>query len=202
MVTLVKYSILCRANNQLMAVLPSGADKLAAVRCSFAWMLSDSNIASRVKGTDRESKRKAKELRDTRKPGAGAGKEPVQVHFAVLAGDYRCQQGCIYESEAFHTVRVCKCAFLGQWYYEVVLGSNEPMQIGFASRDFALPSDKAGSGVGDKGTAGISWAYDGSRGRKWYNGYTTYNAEVKWKAGDVVGCLLDLNEQTISFSLK
>ncbi|VDM78883.1 unnamed protein product [Strongylus vulgaris] len=81
-------------------------------------------------------------------------------------------------------------AFDGYFEFEILTAGF--MKIGWmdvgASPDIQL-------GLDDRG-----YAFDGYLGRKWHQGAESYGKE--WKIGDVVGCFLDLNDRTISFSLN
>ena len=87
----------------------------------------------------------------------------------------------------------------GKWYYEVELRSSGVMQVGWADQLFKGDSDN-GDGVGDDEH---SWAYDGCRQQKW-NGEIPEDYGAAWTTGDVVGCLLDLDEGggAVSFTLN
>ncbi|KAK6052187.1 SPRY domain protein, partial [Cooperia oncophora] len=77
-------------------------------------------------------------------------------------------------------------------YFEFEILTAGFMKIGWmdvgASPDIQLGHDDRG------------YAFDGYLGRKWHQGAESYGKE--WKIGDVVGCFLDLNDRTISFSLN
>ena len=45
----------------------------------------------------------------------------------------------------------------------------------------------------------LSYAFDGYLAKKWHGQPEPYGKP--WKIGDVVGCFLDLNDKTISFSV-
>ena len=62
---------------------------------------------------------------------------------------------------------------------------------------WAVPSVDADKpiGVNDK-----SFTFDGSTAHKWHNGSEAYGK--RWKTNDVIGCLLDFDEQCISFSVN
>ncbi|KAF3690374.1 E3 ubiquitin-protein ligase RNF123 [Channa argus] len=60
-----------------------------------------------------------------------------------------------------------------------------------------VDDDLLGEGVGDTPD---SYAYDGNRVRKW--NVTTTNYGKSWAAGDIVSCLIDLDEGTITFCLN
>jgi hypothetical protein len=134
----------------------------------------------------------------SKKAKADADNDDVdeRLKMQVLAGPYGSMKGLAYSSPSFDTVRLCKGVFSGKWYYEVHLGEKRNMQIGFALNGFNV-AHSSGDGVGDKGAESRSWAYDGGRQRKWSYGWISYGNNVKWKAGDVVGCLLDLENNQV-----
>lgn len=72
------------------------------------------------------------------------------------------------------------------------------MQLGWADGSFAghCNSDR-GDGCGDGPS---SWAFDGWRRYKWHSTATEWGC--RWKEGDVVGCLVDLDEMIVSFTLN
>lgn len=86
-------------------------------------------------------------------------------------------------------------------YYEVRVVTAGLAQIGWAdmtSQDFH-PNTEEGEGVGDdKG----SYGYDGSRGLKFHGGEEDVYGDSRWKAGDVIGCMYNLQSGEISYSLN
>uniref|UniRef100_A0A8C4XKG5 Ring finger protein 123 n=1 Tax=Falco tinnunculus TaxID=100819 RepID=A0A8C4XKG5_FALTI len=68
------------------------------------------------------------------------------------------------------------------------------MQIGWCTLNCRFNQEE---GVGDTPD---SYAYDGNRVRKW--NVTTTNYGKSWAAGDIVSCLIDLDEGTIAFCLN
>ena len=73
------------------------------------------------------------------------------------------------------------------------------MQLGWADSLFVAEEAK-GSGVGDHRN---SWAYDAWRQKKWNGGASVrYGGAAKWKAGDVVGCCVDVEGGSIKFYLN
>ena len=84
----------------------------------------------------------------------------------------------------------------GKWYYECVLVTAGCIQLGWADSSFAGQADK-GDGCGDGPS---SWAYDGWRRYRWHNNATEWGC--RWQAGDVVGCLVDMDCKEIRFTLN
>lgn len=81
----------------------------------------------------------------------------------------------------------------GKWYYEFEVVTPGYMRVGWA-RVNAEPADELGSGM-------HSYGFDGYLARKWYDG--SFDAFGKqWQQGDTIGCMLDLHDKTISFSLN
>lgn len=83
--------------------------------------------------------------------------------------------------------------FHGKWFYEVEVVTSGLIQIGWIDGYFQGSSDQ-GEGVGDHSH---SWSYDGNRQRRWNSGSSAYGE--KWKAGDIIGCLLDLTTNEMTF---
>jgi len=86
----------------------------------------------------------------------------------------------------------------GKWYYEAVLITAGCLQIGWADSSFSghCQADR-GDGCGDGPS---SWAYDGWRRYRWHSAATEWGC--RWQSGDVVGCLLDMDNKEISFTLN
>ena len=88
------------------------------------------------------------------------------------------------------------CVRTGKWYYEAVLRTAGCMQIGWCDTSFRGDA-QGGDGVGD---GPHSWAYDGWREYKWHDGHAEWGA--RWRPGDVVGCLIDLDGRVMGFTLN
>uniref|UniRef100_A0A668RR79 E3 ubiquitin-protein ligase RNF123 n=1 Tax=Oreochromis aureus TaxID=47969 RepID=A0A668RR79_OREAU len=94
----------------------------------------------------------------------------------------------------FSSIRATTCVYKGKWAYEVLISSQGLMQIGWCTLSCRFNQEE---GVGDTPD---SYAYDGNRVRKW--NVTTTNYGKSWAAGDIVSCLIDLDEGTITFCLN
>ncbi|KAJ3313259.1 hypothetical protein HDV04_002243 [Boothiomyces sp. JEL0838] len=87
----------------------------------------------------------------------------------------------------------------GKWGYEFQLGSAGILQIGWVCSEYT-PKEYGGWGVGDDM---LSYAFDGARVRKWHgrdvdsDGYGE-----EWSFRDVVTCLIDFDNGTISYLLN
>jgi len=92
----------------------------------------------------------------------------------------------------FSSIRANVCVCKGKWMYEVLLGSKGIMQLGWATFKCRFTNEE---GVGDTAD---SYAYDGHRVRKWNVSTGKYGEE--WMAGDIIGCLIDMDEGTIAYT--
>jgi len=100
---------------------------------------------------------------------------------------------------SFESVRATCCARgSGKWYFEVTLFTCGIMQIGWATDRCAYQSEQ-GVGIGDDP---YSFAYDGCRKLLWHDQQNLPTTHPKWKQGDVLGALLDLDKQEMTFSLN
>ncbi|KAI6237110.1 hypothetical protein M3Y95_00230500 [Aphelenchoides besseyi] len=91
-----------------------------------------------------------------------------------------------YRSEATYKVTG------GKWYFEFEVLTQGFMKVGWM--DVSAPPDTR-LGIDDR-----SYGFDGFLVKKWHQGAEQYGRE--WKIGDIVGCFLDLNDRTVSFSLN
>jgi len=105
----------------------------------------------------------------------------------------------------FGSARANRCVTKGTWYFEVELGTSGLHQIGWCTKDCQfLPDEAEGKGVGDDE---FGWAVDLYRGCVWHqmddnNPDRHYAPDVKWKAGDILQCYLDLDKKEMSFGLN
>lgn len=86
----------------------------------------------------------------------------------------------------------------GKWYYEAILETAGCLQIGWADGSFAghCHADR-GDGCGDGPS---SWAFDGWRRYRWHSMATEWGC--RWREGDVIGCLVDMDDHVVSFTLN
>ncbi|XP_049590268.1 E3 ubiquitin-protein ligase RNF123 isoform X2 [Syngnathus scovelli] len=94
----------------------------------------------------------------------------------------------------FSSIRATTCVYKGKWAYEVLISSQGLMQIGWCTLNCRFNQEE---GVGDTPD---SYAYDGNRVRKW--NVVTTNYGKSWAAGDIVSCLIDLDDASIAFCLN
>ncbi|ESO88781.1 hypothetical protein LOTGIDRAFT_234381 [Lottia gigantea] len=91
----------------------------------------------------------------------------------------------------FSTMRANCCVFKGKWIYELWLGSKGVMQLGWCTLNCKFSQEE---GVGDTAD---SYAYDGSRLRKW--NVKTQRYGEQWLTGDVISCAMDCDNGTVTF---
>ncbi|XP_057701167.1 E3 ubiquitin-protein ligase RNF123 isoform X2 [Corythoichthys intestinalis] len=94
----------------------------------------------------------------------------------------------------FSSIRATTCVYKGKWAYEVLISSQGLMQIGWCTLYCRFNQEE---GVGDTPD---SYAYDGNRVRKW--NVVTTNYGKSWAAGDIVSCLIDLDDASVAFCLN
>lgn len=113
--------------------------------------------------------------------------------------------GHVTDKADWATLRACRLVAGGRWYYEVLLGDNTSCHIGYACTDMVIDEVDQGKrqqGLGELGVSGSSWAYDGSKGVKLHKGPLPYAAKTRWKTHDVIGCILDIDAGTISYTIN
>ncbi|CAH1792824.1 unnamed protein product, partial [Owenia fusiformis] len=80
----------------------------------------------------------------------------------------------------------------GKWYYELEVITPGYMRVGYCKVSF-----KPGKELGEDDK---SYGFDGYAAKKWHQGAESYGKQ--WQEGDVIGCLLDITDKTITFSLN
>ncbi|XP_028285731.1 ryanodine receptor 2 [Parambassis ranga] len=80
----------------------------------------------------------------------------------------------------------------GKWYFELEVLTAGEMRVGWA-RPGCLPDKELGSD--DQ-----AFVFDGFKVQRWHQGNEHFGRA--WQTGDVVGCMVDLKEQTMMFTLN
>lgn len=105
---------------------------------------------------------------------------------------------CILSYKGFPSVAASDLVLAhGKWYYEVTLLTSGLMQIGWCNSKFT-GSANTGDGVGDDKH---SFAFDGFRQLLWSCGKAK-RWGLKWKAGDIVCCAVDIDSGVIQYALN
>ncbi|XP_041375315.1 RING finger and SPRY domain-containing protein 1-like [Gigantopelta aegis] len=102
------------------------------------------------------------------------------------------------DASSFESVRCTFQVDSGVWYYEVTIITAGVMQIGWATKDSKFLNHE-GYGIGD---GEFSMAYDGCRQLIWYDADSEAHSHRCWKPGDVLGLLLDVDNQKLIFYLN
>ncbi|XP_028331499.1 ryanodine receptor 2 isoform X4 [Gouania willdenowi] len=97
-------------------------------------------------------------------------------------------------AERFRIFRAEKtyCVNNGKWYFEMEVLTGGEMRVGWA-RPGCLPDRELGSD--DQ-----AFVFDGFKVQRWHQGNEHFGRA--WQPGDVVGCMVDLNELTMMFTLN
>ncbi|XP_043914983.1 ryanodine receptor 2 [Protopterus annectens] len=92
----------------------------------------------------------------------------------------------IFRAEKTYAVKT------GKWYFELEVVTAGDMRVGW-TRPGIRPDRELGSD--DQ-----SFVFDGFKAQRWHQGNEHFGRS--WQAGDVVGCMADMNEHTIMFTLN
>eukprot|EP00076_Gallus_gallus_P034755 XP_025000293.1 ryanodine receptor 1-like [Gallus gallus] len=92
----------------------------------------------------------------------------------------------IFRAERSYAVRT------GKWYFEFEAVTTGEMRVGWA-RPHIRPDVELGADD-------LAYVFNGHRAQRWHVGGEAFGRS--WQAGDVVGCMIDLNESHISFTLN
>ena len=144
--------------------------------------------------TDKDTGDRPKPPRRPQRSGCGPHSSTLQV----LGGEALVEGNRVTASSHFPTIRLSHFAvgigsFEKRMYYEVTLLTGGLMQLGWAGSGFQC-SPTRGQGVGDHIH---SWAFDGFRQKRWCVSSAPYGK--RWRAGDVIGVLLDARLQEMRF---
>ncbi|KAG9346042.1 hypothetical protein JZ751_007858 [Albula glossodonta] len=80
----------------------------------------------------------------------------------------------------------------GKWYFEFEVVTAGEMRVGWA-RPGCLPDQELGSDE-------QAFVFDGFKAQRWHQGNEHFGRS--WQPGDVVGCMVDMNEHTMMFTLN
>ncbi|NXX75670.1 RYR2 protein, partial [Urocolius indicus] len=92
----------------------------------------------------------------------------------------------IFRTEKTYAVKA------GKWYFEFEAVTAGDMRVGW-TRPGCLPDQELGSDE-------EAFVFDGFKAQKWHQGNEHFGRS--WLAGDVVGCMVDMNEHTMMFTLN
>uniref|UniRef100_A0A452GAX0 Ryanodine receptor 2 n=1 Tax=Capra hircus TaxID=9925 RepID=A0A452GAX0_CAPHI len=92
----------------------------------------------------------------------------------------------IFRAEKTYAVKA------GRWYFEFEAITSGDMRVGW-SRPGCQPDQELGSDE-------RAFAFDGFKAQRWHQGNEHYGRS--WQAGDVVGCMVDMTEHTMMFTLN
>uniref|UniRef100_A0A8D2QHQ9 Ryanodine receptor 2 n=1 Tax=Zonotrichia albicollis TaxID=44394 RepID=A0A8D2QHQ9_ZONAL len=92
----------------------------------------------------------------------------------------------IFRTEKTYAVKT------GKWYFEFEAVTAGDMRVGW-TRPGCLPDQELGSDE-------EAFVFDGFKAQRWHQGNEHFGRS--WLAGDVVGCMVDMNEHTMMFTLN
>uniref|UniRef100_A0A8C4L8H4 Ryanodine receptor 2 n=1 Tax=Equus asinus asinus TaxID=83772 RepID=A0A8C4L8H4_EQUAS len=135
---------------------------------------------------DRTKKSNKDSLREAVRTLLGYGynlEAPDQDH-GILEGQR--ERFRIFRAEKTYAVKA------GRWYFEFEAVTAGDMRVGW-SRPGCQPDQELGSDE-------RAFAFDGFKAQRWHQGNEHYGRS--WQAGDVVGCMVDMTEHTMMFTLN
>uniref|UniRef100_A0A8C4VCD0 Ryanodine receptor 2 n=1 Tax=Falco tinnunculus TaxID=100819 RepID=A0A8C4VCD0_FALTI len=140
---------------------------------------------------DRTKKSNKDSLREAVRTLLGYGynlEAPDQDHACVIMSQISNQmnQCQIFRTEKTYAVKA------GKWYFEFEAVTAGDMRVGW-TRPGCLPDQELGSDE-------EAFVFDGFKAQRWHQGNEHFGRS--WLAGDVVGCMVDMNEHTMMFTLN
>ncbi|KAL7980772.1 hypothetical protein Chor_001926, partial [Crotalus horridus] len=139
-------------------------------------------LDERTKKTNRDSLREA--VRTLL--GYGYNIEPPDQETPQELTKGRLEKVRIFRAEQFYAVKS------GKWYFEFEAVTTGEMRVGWA-RPNVRPDVELGADD-------LSYVFNGHRGQRWHIGSEPFGRP--WQPGDVVGCLIDLIDNHIMFTLN
>ncbi|XP_068795351.1 ryanodine receptor 2 isoform X1 [Struthio camelus] len=92
----------------------------------------------------------------------------------------------IFRTEKTYAVKA------GKWYFEFEAVTAGDMRVGW-TRPGCMPDQELGSDE-------EAFVFDGFKAQRWHQGNEHFGRS--WLAGDIVGCMVDMNEHTMMFTLN
>uniref|UniRef100_A0A8C5T3P3 Ryanodine receptor 1 n=1 Tax=Laticauda laticaudata TaxID=8630 RepID=A0A8C5T3P3_LATLA len=139
-------------------------------------------LDERTKKTNRDSLREA--VRTLL--GYGYNIEPPDQEAPLELTKGRLEKVRIFRAEQFYAVKT------GKWYFEFEAVTTGEMRVGWA-RPNVRPDVELGAD-------NLSYVFNGHRGQRWHVGSEPFGRP--WQPGDVVGCMIDLTDNHIMFTLN
>ncbi|XP_068106648.1 ryanodine receptor 1 isoform X3 [Hyperolius riggenbachi] len=120
--------------------------------------------------------------------GYGYNIEPPDQESSGQAGIVkpRAERMRIFRAEKSYAVKS------GKWYFEFEAVTTGEMRVGWARPD-VRPDVELGADE-------LAYVFNGCRGQRWHIGSEPFGRN--WQPGDVVGCMIDLTENNIMFTLN
>ncbi|XP_038195251.1 ryanodine receptor 1 isoform X1 [Arvicola amphibius] len=118
--------------------------------------------------------------------GYGYNIEPPDQESSQVDSQSRGDRARIFRAEKSYAVQS------GRWYFEFEAVTTGEMRVGWA-RPELRPDIELGADD-------LAYVFNGHRGQRWHLGSEPFGRP--WQPGDVVGCMIDLTENTIIFTLN
>ncbi|XP_021095480.1 ryanodine receptor 1 isoform X6 [Heterocephalus glaber] len=118
--------------------------------------------------------------------GYGYNIEPPDQEPSQVESQSRWDRVRIFRAEKSYVVQS------GRWYFEFEAVTTGEMRVGWARPE--LRPDV------ELGADDLAYVFNGHRGQRWHLGSEPFGRP--WQPGDVVGCMIDLTENTIIFTLN
>ncbi|XP_060131529.1 ryanodine receptor 1 isoform X2 [Zootoca vivipara] len=139
-------------------------------------------LDERTKKTNRDSLREAVRTLI----GYGYNIEPPDQEASQELTKGRSEKVRIFRAEQFYAVKS------GKWYFEFEAVTTGEMRVGWA-RPNVRPDMELGADE-------LAYVFNGHRGQRWHVGSEPFGRS--WQPGDVVGCMIDLIDNNIMFTLN
>ncbi|KAM5146539.1 LOW QUALITY PROTEIN: ryanodine receptor 1 [Mantella aurantiaca] len=118
--------------------------------------------------------------------GYGYNIEPPDQESCEVVSQSRAERMRIFRAEKSYAVKS------GKWYFEFEAVTTGEMRVGWARPDVKP--------IVELGADELAYVFNGHRGQRWHIGSEPFGRN--WLPGDVVGCMIDLTEMNIMFTLN